>query len=101
MRRRKLQSKTGTLFDAAVAGAFDLMVSNPLMASIGGGGFATVKVPGKDPVVFDFFDVMPGMGLDKSEFGKNILASECALRDWNRRYHRVFLNRSSGNGKGA
>ena len=62
----------GNAFDAAVAGAFDLMVSNPLMASIGGGGFATVKVPGKAPVVFDFFDAMPGMGLNKSEFGKNI-----------------------------
>lgn len=62
----------GNAIDAAVAGAFDLMVSNVLMCSIGGGGFATVKVPGKEPVVYDFFDVMPGMGLAKSEFGKNI-----------------------------
>lgn len=62
----------GNAIDAAVAGAFDLMVSNILMCSIGGGGFATVKTPGKDPVVFDFFDAMPGIGLNKSEFGKNI-----------------------------
>lgn len=62
----------GNAIDAAVAGAFDLMVSNILMCSVGGGGFATVKTPGNDPVVFDFFDAMPGIGLDKSEFGKNI-----------------------------
>ncbi len=62
----------GNAFDTAIAGAFDLMVSNILMCSIGGGGFATIKVAGKDPVVFDFFDAMPGMGLDKSEFGKNM-----------------------------
>jgi len=62
----------GNAIDAAVAGAFDLMVSNILMCSIGGGGFATVKIPGQEPVVFDFFDAMPGIGVDKSEFGKNI-----------------------------
>ncbi len=62
----------GNAIDAAVAGAFDLMVSNILMCSIGGGGFATLKAPGHEPVVFDFFDAMPGIGLDKSEFGKNI-----------------------------
>lgn len=62
----------GNAFDAAIAGAFDLMVSNILMCSIGGGGFATVKPAGKAPVVFDFFDVMPGIGLDKNEFGKNM-----------------------------
>ncbi len=68
----KVASLGGNAFDAAIAGAFDLMVSNVLMCSIGGGGFATIKVPGKEPVVFDFFDVMPGIGLDKSEFGKNM-----------------------------
>ena len=62
----------GNAFDVAVAGAFDLMVSNLLMCSIGGGGFATIKTPGNKPVVFDFFDAMPGIGLDKSEFNKNI-----------------------------
>ncbi len=68
----EIASMGGNAFDAAIAGAFDLMVSNILMCSIGGGGFATVKVPGKEPVVFDFFDAMPGIGLDKGEFGKNI-----------------------------
>ncbi len=62
----------GNAIDAAIAGAFDLMVSNILMCSIGGGGFATVKVPGRNPVIFDFFDAMPGIGLDRGEFGKNM-----------------------------
>ncbi len=68
----KVVEAGGNAFDAAVAGAFDLMVSNVLMCSIGGGGFATIKVQGCEPVVFDFFDAMPGMGVDKNEFGKDI-----------------------------
>ena len=68
----KVAEMGGNAFDSAVAGAFNLMVSNILMCSVGGGGFATIKPAGKEPVVFDFFDAMPGMGLDKNEFGKNI-----------------------------
>jgi gamma-glutamyltranspeptidase/glutathione hydrolase len=66
----------GNAFDAVVAGAFDLMVSNVLMCSIGGGGFATVKIPGEEPVTFDFFDAMPGIGVNKDEFGKNIIKAK-------------------------
>ncbi len=63
----------GNAFDAAVCAAFDLMVSNPLMCSIGGGGFAAVKPAGSDDVkIIDFFDAMPGKGLPKSAFGQNM-----------------------------
>lgn len=62
----------GNAFDAAVACAFNLMVSNPLMCSIGGGGFAAVKTQDDDVKILDFFDAMPGKGLDKSCFGQNI-----------------------------
>ncbi len=61
----------GNAFDAAVATGFNLMVSNPLMCSIGGGGFATIKTRGEMPVVIDFFNAMPGKGLSKDRFGKN------------------------------
>ncbi|EKE03895.1 MAG: hypothetical protein ACD_20C00134G0022 [uncultured bacterium] len=61
----------GNAFDAAICAAFELMISNPLMCSIGGGGFAAIRSSNDEVKIVDFFDSMPGMGLDKSLFGKN------------------------------
>ncbi len=61
----------GNAFDAAVATGFHLMISNPLMCSLSGGGFATIKTRGEMPVVLDFFNAMPGKGLPKSRLGGN------------------------------
>jgi len=75
----------GNAADAAVAAAAAVAVTEPLMSSIGGGGFALVRVPagGADEVVggdapggetggaelIDYYDCMPGKGLPPSAFG--------------------------------
>lgn len=60
----EIAASGGNAVDAAVGVAFDLLVSNVLMCSLGGGGFATVKTPDGNVETIDFFDVMPGKGLD-------------------------------------
>src|SRR5215203_1793565 len=75
----------GNAADAAVAAAAAVAVTEPLMSSIGGGGFALVRVPagGADEVLggdapyvetggaelIDYYDCMPGKGLPPSAFG--------------------------------
>ncbi|MGB3635003.1 MAG: gamma-glutamyltransferase [Rubrobacteraceae bacterium] len=58
----------GNAADAAVAAAAAVGVTEPLMSSIGGGGFALVRGPGGAELI-DYYDVMPGKGLPESEFG--------------------------------
>lgn len=45
----------GNAVDAAIAAFAGMFVTEPAMASPGGGGFATVLSPGGEPLVFDFF----------------------------------------------
>lgn len=45
----------GNAIDAAIAAFAAMFVTEPAMASPGGGGFATVLAPGGKPLVFDFF----------------------------------------------
>jgi gamma-glutamyltranspeptidase/glutathione hydrolase len=59
----------GNAADAAVAAAAAVGVTEPLMSSIGGGGFALVRDPGGGAEVLDYYDVMPGKGLPVSAFG--------------------------------
>lgn len=49
----------GNAFDAAIAGFLAACVAEPVLSSLGGGGFMAVKPVGKDTEVFDFFTETP------------------------------------------
>lgn len=53
--------KGGNAVDALVAGALASFVAEPLLASAGGAGMMTVSLPGREPMVIDFFSAMPGL----------------------------------------
>src|SRR3712207_8257730 len=59
----------GNAADAAVAAAAAVSVTEPLLSSIGGGGFALVRDPGGNAELIDYYDAMPGKGLPASAFG--------------------------------
>jgi len=59
----------GNAADAAVAAAAAVGVTEPLMSSIGGGGFALVRDRNGGAELVDYYDVMPGKGLPDSAFG--------------------------------
>ena len=59
----------GNAADAAVAAAAAVSVTEPLMSSIGGGGFALVREGSGSAEVVDYYDAMPGRGLPASAFG--------------------------------
>lgn len=58
----------GNAADAAVAAAAAVGITEPLMSSIGGGGFALVREP-EGAELIDYYNVMPGKGLPESAFG--------------------------------
>src|SRR5918995_1000506 len=62
----------GNAADAAVAAAAAVAVTEPLMSSVGGGGFALVRLPDMGSggaELIDYYDCMPGKGLPSSVFG--------------------------------
>src|SRR5918995_1501913 len=59
----------GNAADAAVAAAAAVSVTEPLMSSIGGGGFALVRDPAGGAELIDYYDAMPGKGLPDTAFG--------------------------------
>jgi gamma-glutamyltranspeptidase/glutathione hydrolase len=69
----ELYGSGGNAADAAVAAAAAVGVTEPLMSSIGGGGFALVREPGGEAAggaeLIDYYDCMPGKGLPASAFG--------------------------------
>lgn len=74
---QETMKKGGNAVDVAVSIALTLAVTNPRHASLGGGGFAMVKM-GKDPVkALDFREVAPAKA-DKDYFSKK---SEKASQD--------------------
>lgn len=52
----------GSAVDAVLAGAFAAPMSEPVLASLGGGGFLIWAEAGADPAVLDFFVDVPGLG---------------------------------------
>lgn len=59
----------GNAADAAVAAAVAVGVTEPLMSSVGGGGFALVRDASGAAEIIDYYDTMPGKGLPASAFG--------------------------------
>ncbi|MES9834348.1 MAG: gamma-glutamyltransferase [Candidatus Thiodiazotropha sp. DIVDIV] len=49
----------GNAFDAAIAAMLTACVAEPVLASLGGGGFLTARAKDKSPQVFDFFANTP------------------------------------------
>lgn len=52
----------GNPVDAAIAACAAAFVAEPLLCSAGGAGIMTVAMAGAEPLVFDFFSDMPGLG---------------------------------------
>jgi gamma-glutamyltranspeptidase / glutathione hydrolase len=58
----------GNAFDAAVAAGFAAAVAEPVLSSLGGGGFLLARTADGEQVLFDFFVDTPGRGLaDEAE----------------------------------
>jgi gamma-glutamyltranspeptidase / glutathione hydrolase len=59
----------GNAVDAAVGAAAAVSVTEPLLSSIAGGGFALVRSPSGEAELIDYYDAMPGKGLPARAFG--------------------------------
>lgn len=59
---RAVLARGGSAVDAALAGALAATMSEPVLASVGGGGFLVAWPPGEEPVALDFFVDVPGLG---------------------------------------
>lgn len=57
----EILSGGGNAFDAALAGMLAACVAEPVLASIGGGGFMLAHPAAGPPRLFDFFTCTPGM----------------------------------------
>jgi gamma-glutamyltranspeptidase/glutathione hydrolase len=62
----------GNAVDVAIAALCAALVSEPGIASFGGGGFVTVAPPGRPPVTIDGSVAMPGSGLPAEVFGRGL-----------------------------
>ena len=58
----------GNAFDAACASMLAAPISEPMLTSLGGGGFALTYEPGKAPVLYDFFVDVPPNRVENPDF---------------------------------
>jgi gamma-glutamyltranspeptidase/glutathione hydrolase len=56
----------GNAVDAALGAIFASFACEPLLTSLGAGGYMLVAAPGAEPVLLDFFVEAPGRGADAS-----------------------------------
>src|SRR5579872_1492381 len=54
----------GNAVDCAIAAMLTAFACEPLLTSLGAGGYMLVVEPGNDPVLLDFFVEAPGRGAD-------------------------------------
>src|SRR5262249_60376506 len=54
----------GNAVDAALAAMLTAFSCEPLLTSLGAGGYMIVVEPGRAPVLLDFFVEAPGRGID-------------------------------------
>ncbi|WP_340105114.1 gamma-glutamyltransferase [Rhodohalobacter sp. 8-1] len=52
--------KGGNAFDAVIAAQFTAFVTEPVLTSLGGGGFMMAQTTGSKPTLYDFFVQTPG-----------------------------------------
>ncbi|MFB9376819.1 gamma-glutamyltransferase [Kineococcus gynurae] len=68
----ELAEAGGNAVDCALAAIVAALVSEPGIASLGGGAFVTVTGPGIEPVTVDGSVAMPGLGLPPEAFGHGL-----------------------------
>jgi gamma-glutamyltranspeptidase/glutathione hydrolase len=64
----RMLEEGGNAFDAIIASAFAACVCEPVLASLGGGGFLLTHAHDRDPVLYDFFTQTPKARRETSEF---------------------------------
>lgn len=62
----------GNAVDVGLGGMFAALVTEPSIASLGGGAFVTIAPPGGEPVTVDGSVAMPGIGLPAEAFGRGM-----------------------------
>ena len=63
----------GNVVDAAIVAALSAMCTEPGVCGPGGGGFITIALPGRDPLVIDGYMAYPGKGFKGQPFTRKVV----------------------------